>query len=305
MLNLTNLVDTATWESCRSHHPFKLENTHHLKKINGLVKDLSSKYEGSVAYFENTKTLTGRFMSYAEGTPIFPLFKFVPQKYFIETYEPTHYWKKSPIDEIVADRLLSYRLFKYDLPYQDFNYEPNYRLYVCHSIFDLDKSAIVKSAVWAHTHKQRVVIRLGTIRDVADTENKYERLIEQIYKSGVSKDLFIVDLYSHIDDLVNNCKMMWSANSGVGFAALLKGKPVSHFYKDIDYSYGPVARFTHSADEAFDEDFQINYDDVRRYFTWYYKKLCVDLNRDDAIDMIDEKLFRYFKQKQPISEMLT
>ena len=305
MLNLTNLVDTATWESRRSHHPFKLENTHHLKKFNGLVKDLSSKYEGVVAYFENTKNLRGRFMTYAEGTPIFPLFKFTPQTYFVDTYEPSHFWKEAAIDDNIIDRLKTYRQFKYDLPYQEFNYEPNYRLYVCNSIIDLDKSAIVKSAVWAHTNKKRVVIRLGTIRDVADTENKYEMLIEQIYNSGVSKDFFIVDTHSHIDDLVNNCKMMWTANSGVGIAALLKGKPVSYFRKNPDYSYGPIAQFTHSADEAFDEDFRIDYDTVRRYFTWYYKKICVDLNRDDAIDMIDEKLFRYFNKNQTLSEMMT
>jgi ABC-type dipeptide/oligopeptide/nickel transport system permease component len=98
---------------------------------------------------------------------------------------------------------------------------------------------------------------------------------------------------------------MWTAASGVGFAALLKGKPVSYFMRDYDYNYGPIARFTESADEAFADDYVLDYDIVRRYFTWYYKAICVDLKDPNVYNVIDEKLHNYFRLEYSLDEMLT
>lgn len=299
-IDLSNIADIELWKEARKQHQFKQTNAEYLNKFNNKLIGLSDKYNGCVSYLSSVDDV--KCLTYTEGTPIFSLFKFVPQSYFIDEFEPCNYWKESDIDQDVIDRLLSYDLFKYDLPTIPFAHDAGYYLYVCSSILDIDKVSIVRCAAWALKNNERVIIRLGTTRDVHDKNDGYISLINALRMKGITEKNLIVDEKSHIDDLVVNCKAMWSAASGVGFAALLRGKPVSYHMRDYDYSYGPIAQFTASADVAFQNT--IDYDIVRRYFTWYYNKISIDLKHENYSDMIESRLHRYFKLNHSRDEML-
>lgn len=303
-IDLSAIVNVEQWKEVRKQYPFMQPNAKFLHQFNEMLINLVDKYDGIVSYL-STDTKDKKFLTYTEGTPIFSLFKLVPQTYFIDTFEPSEYWKKSNIDDAIIDRLTSYNTFKYELNSTDNNYDPNYYLYVCTSHYEIDKIAMIRSAYWAKINNKRLVIRLGVGRHVFDKKNLYSKAIKILRDKGITEENVIIDTTSHIDTLVSNCLMMLTAASGVGFAALLKGKPVSYFLRDCDYSYGPIARFTSKPEEAFDDNYVLNYDDVRRYFTWYYNKIAIDLLHQNAGEMIEQRIYDYFTLNKNLDEMLT
>lgn len=153
---------------------------------------------------------------------------------------------------------------------------------------------------WAKDNKKHIVFKTHPIPvDSVDFSVYWDQFKEQ----------GLVSEYSHLisdvntDLLVDNCKMVWTMSSGVGCQAVLKGKPVSYFQNDYDFTYGPVAKYCDTADEAYDNT--INLENVERYFSWYYYKFAIDMQRFDYKELINKRFNEFYNEHKTAEQMFT
>lgn len=293
MTNL-ELVDVDSWKNIRKATVFKLHNAHYLNQFNDALRSIAIRYDNlDIRYYEQLSLpLKKRFMLYGEGTPLFFLFKLVPQDYFVYTFKPDHFWKNYHVNETTIQQLLSYDLNKYTTNKQFIKYPFDYILYVAGIQYQTEFQLLEQIAKWSTHTKNHVVVKTHPYIDQLYPD-LYQTQIESFYQRGIDKKYFHLDSVSNTDKLVDYSYMVWTILSGVGFQALLKQKPVSYFGKDVDYNYGPIAKFSRSPAEAY-ENTGIPYHEVKKYFTWYYDKLSVDMHSSQWFTQLESKLHSYF-----------
>lgn len=279
------------WCRARITQPEKLKNAKYLKQFISNAADIAPSITGNLLYY--SKTSYGKYISYGEGTPVFYFFKVVPDSYYITYFEPDNLYKNHSIDKNIISVLKSHNLTKYNITANaDFNYN-NYIL-VPLQRHDEQINFIKDISTWANSNKTLVIFKIHPLSmsttsiDSLSTEysNKYAIFVENV----------------DIDLLIDRCIAVWTFNSGIGFNALLAFKPVCYFLKDYDHTYGPVAKFCSSIDEAA-ESYTPDCEDVMRYFSWYYNTFIIDVSKYTAKDKLLKRLTNYFHYNYSIKEL--
>jgi hypothetical protein len=156
---------------------------------------------------------------------------------------------------------------------------------------------------WATSNHKHVVVKTHPYTNTLHLED-YKKRFYALYSKGIDKQYFHLVCEANTDYLVDNCYMLWTTLSGVGFSALLKEKPVSYFGRDIDYNYGPIAKFCKTPEEAYD-NIRLPYSEIKRYFSWYYDKLSIDLHSTDWQSTLKNRLYQYFCLRKSPYEYLS
>jgi hypothetical protein len=287
-LDLSNTLSYYDWCRLRETQKAKWINVPYLKKFNEALNYLSNKYDGEIVYYTNRhKNL--RYMSYGEGTPAFYLFKLVPTDYFVYRFPETAYWKHTDPDTDLFNYLKDKQANKYKQSDINIDFPFDYVLFVLQQIH-LSLPILKQVSEWALDTKTNVVYKAHPMEQHNELVpmNRYTHLVKE----------------ANIDYLIKKAKAVWSRESGVGFQALLQNIPTAYFEKSIDYNYGPMAQFSTTPYEAAKNP-HVPYNEIIRYFTWYYKAIAVDVSKPTFIETIEDRLFRYFIKKETERELLT
>ena len=295
-LDLTKRQTYLEWAIPRRSSPNKIPNAIYLRKFDQCVDSISEKYNGTLRYFESNDKRNS--LVYIEGNPFFSLFKITPNGYFIDYFEPDDYWKVYPTDSEIIQKLLARNANKYKQTSKFINLNlDNYILFPMQRP-SLHLGLLRDSLQWAKDNKRHIVFKTHPMPvDQIDIVEYWD----QFNNEG------LITEYSHLisdvntDVLVDNCQMVWTMSSGVGTQALLKGKPVSYFEKDYDFTYGPIANYCANIDQA--PNAKITIDDVEKYFSWYYHKFAIDMQAINYNKKIENRFNLFYNEGKSVEQL--
>jgi hypothetical protein len=313
-LDLTNTLNHIEWCKTRSIQKEKWFLANHLKKFNNVLFDLKDKYDGHITYYDTAGLVAWRswrakpgdakfelnlpekYMSYGEGSPVAYFFKFVIQDYLCFDYDDKGYWKKYDIKEDVINYLLSVRLDKWpnmQNPEIKINFDHDYILYAMQKP-SRDWDEIVAIAKYAKQNKQHIVFKPHPFYTPFDGNEAFQQLQEE----GLTSEYTILaPMEGNTNYLVDNCKLLITPESGVGMHGLLIGKPVIYTQRMCDYSWHIAATYRPDLAKTINDINlyeKLPYEEVMRYFSWYYDKFFIDISRDNYKEKIEERMYQYF-----------
>jgi hypothetical protein len=301
----TDLITTLQWNTLRSTQPEKWKNSHWIDVFNNNLLSFSKQFNGKVSYYNGgVKTQQDCLLEYSENSPIFHHFKLSPNGYFLYNYVPNNLWKTHYIDDTILDVFNHLNVNKYNQPHHTVNLETTFILFALQSIADrIDLKKLVEIILWA----EKIRIHILFKKHPFSSKNDF---IDQLFlrlksKNYVTQYAILVGADVNIDYLIDNCKAVWTFSSGVGFQALLKQKPVVVFkVKSYQADYFPVATVASTPEEAYIAPI-LPLIDLKRFLSWYYHTLVLDVSSNTFSDKLYSRLDRYFVQKKSIEELFT
>lgn len=297
-LDLTHLQTALNWSIERRSTPSKLANAKYIQLFNKHVRSTQNDYNGYIRYFELPAKTRSDHLVYIEGTPFFSLFKLTPNGYFIDYYQPDDYWKSAETDPKIIQRLLARNANKY-IQTSD-TIDLNLDRYI---LFPMQRPSLQIKLIeqclqWAKDNKRHIVFKTHPM--------PVDEVDLMVYWSDFN-NRGLLSKYSHLVDnvntdvLVDNCEMVWTTNSGVGTQALLKGKAVAYFENDYDFTYGPIATFCKSVDDA--ANATISIDNVEKYFSWYYHKFAIDMQAVNYREKINQRFDMFYNRGYTVEQL--
>jgi hypothetical protein len=306
MLEL-DLISEQTWASARTSQPGKLLNIEKLIKFNSALETVKYEYNGKIAYHKFNKkydaTSMANTLEYTENSPIFEYFKLSPYSYYLTHFPTDNLWQRCDIDSTIIQTFSNTnkykqnnKLYHFDKPYILFTLQSNRSLLPHSFIPDI----LIKTVLWATRTKNYVVFKLHPFTDENSHVINYWK---QLIKLGHITDYTVlVDSSYNLDHLIANATQVWTFSSGSGMQAVIAGKPVSHFYANVDFA--PMAKFSISPEQAFTTQ-SIAETDRLRFLTWYFTKLTINSESKDLMSRIRYRLEQFFVNKHTdISKIL-
>lgn len=279
-LDLTRTLTRNEWLRGRDMHPAKVQQARWIDRFNEALSQVETTSRRSVAY------MSGPDMTYIEGTPVFHWFKLTRSGFFIGHGYDDETWKSYPVRPDIREILHNTELNKWDVEDTALDIEPGYILFPV-QVFSSQIKLIAQTAKWATDNKQRVLIRPHPYpRENVDEHQIWDRMVSRL---GLNEEYVQFSGTGNINALVKGCKAVWSSNSGVGLPALLQNKPVAYFLKDFDHTYGNVATFCKTVEDAAQAPPPCP-EDVDRFFSWYYDTVVIDLQREECVEDIQRRI---------------
>lgn len=241
--------------------------------------------------------IVGTDLAYEELAPFSNCMMMTPKQYLFSTTKPTNLWKASKIDDYAIERILSMNSNKYSIIEKSTNIPDHpYILFIISSIL-LQEQTIKRVLQWAHDNQQYVIFKdhpypLNGVR--AKTYwNKYGALL--------SKYVTLIDT-GNLETLLEHCTAVWCYNSGVGFKAILKKKPVAYFLAgELSNLVGGICVSPEQAAQATVP----TEEDTYRYISWLYNKVLIDTELPNAGEILEKRLHSFYIQnKRTITEFL-
>lgn len=293
MLNTQRIYPYTDWcndmyDGWHDDPTYRWKDAVYMKRFQDTIHNVKHMFAGVITHYSKGPLFNIRYMMYAEGTPIFHFFKFVPKDYFIYTHEPDDLWKKHAIDENILSFFSANGLNKYESPNESFSIHYEYILVPLQYHYDqLEMIRMITD--WARENKKHVIFKKHPF------VNDRGKDFIGYFKNNFHNDYVVLTTAGNTNDLVRNCKMVWTDDSGVGLNALIQKKPVSYFKKTYDFTYGPIAKYCKTPEEAHNNP-GTDDEDLLRYLSWYYHRFIVDMKSPEAEDKIVERLDLVFNK---------
>jgi hypothetical protein len=294
------------WIQARKQDNLQVVNSHLISTFNNAFKLLQHKYNGVLKYYKSTKQFklnSHDILEYSETTPFARMFKVSPKGYFLYNYEPYDLWKRHSIDNNIISKY-TYETNKYTQPDKTFTIQHQDYILFClqanatylpHSFNVRGLFDIVK---WSKEHSKPVYFKL---HPHTKPDSHIYKLWQKLKDNGYITDITVlIDSSYNLDHLIDNSLAVWTFSSGAGFQAILKNKPVSHFYQETDYA--TIANFVSTPEQAFLSK-QTNEEDKLRYLSWYYHKLTMDVTSNTFVDRLDERFYQVFEKRLKIDQI--
>lgn len=278
-LDLTRLLNNEEWCKARIAHPSKLEQVHWFEKFHEALQQLTPLSNVSIGY------LTNADLVYTEGTPLFHWFKFTKNGAFILHSYDSEDWKYCNPDESFRNILLDSAINKWkpvdtgSLQFEDYVLLPIQRM-------SAELKIIIPAMKWAKENKKLILFRPHPYP--SDTIDQ-TALWKKLDRAGLVNEYTVFTDNGAIEDVVDSCNSIWTSNSGVGLQGIIHQKPVAYFHKDVDHTYGPIATYCKTVQEAAEAKAP-NLCDVDRYLNWYYNEIVIDLSSDCYIEKMKERI---------------
>jgi hypothetical protein len=300
----TNLITGYQWKNLRINQKEKWKNSHWFEVFNKKLLSFSDDFNGVVSYYDGssiTKKPSTKLIEYSENTPIFYHFKLSPNGYFLYNYKPDPLWQAHDIDTNILS-FYNKQTNKYKQPDNKFNFQYPYILFALQSLpARTDIKKLIEVILWAEKNKTYLLFKKHPFSKPNDVFDKLFTAMRS--KKLITKYAILVSYDFNIDYLISACEGLWTFSSGTGFQALLKNKPVSVFkVQSFCADYYPIARLCSSPEEAYNNK-SISEDTVKRFFSWYYNKLVIDLSTKDCEEKIYNRLHDVYIKRKSIEEI--
>ena len=296
-LDLDDIITTKEWSEIRKTQKEKYQNITHLETFNKCLYKMKNDFNGNIGY--SYRCSGEKDLFYCENTPIFHFFKFSPKKYFMEKEDVFNLWKKSDTDGNIIDKFESFNTNKYKQPNQTIDIEyDKFILFPLQSMFEKFNTEIFYDCVkWAVKNEKNIVFKLHTFHT---NDNSIQKAIDNVcVYPKVKKYVKFVGNEYNIDNLIDQCEMVWIFNSGAGLQALLKGKSVSYFMKPFEYY--PMCKYAKTPEEAYDGKYDL--DTVKKFLSWYYHKLIIDSTSSNFEEKMHDRLDKVLNKNLTIHDI--
>lgn len=291
-------ITPKEWCESRIDQKLKFQNVSYITEFNKALVKFKDEFDGEVRYFyKNTDLSHHKILYYAENTPIFYLFKLSPDGFYIDNEDTNDLWKRSEIDTTILEKFNSLTTNKYLQGEQTFKDESDFILFPLQSLANkFDPKIFFDCIGWAVKNKKKIVFKLHPFHH----GNVVNNSVISIKKNPkIQEYVKFVNSEYNLDDLIDKCCMVWTFNSGSGLQAILKGKPVSYFMKPYDYA--PICKYSLTPEEAFNCEY--NSENVKRFLSWYYHKLTLDVTHNDFENKLYERMDNYFNKDYTIDDL--
>jgi hypothetical protein len=308
-------MSTEKWKNIRSDKPMeKWKNAHYFDKFNAVINKYASEFDGSIKYYpspgiriDSKTNPKNRLLEYSENSPMFNLFKLSPNGYYIYNYNQLDLWKKHDIDHNIIEFLNDKNTNKYNQNNKIYEFDEEFILFPLQSLYvRFDANIFIRCVIWAEKNKKYIIFKKHPF-SVAD--DHIDKVWKHLQQKGIIKQYAKLITHEYnLDKLIDAAKMVWCFSSGAGTQALLKRKPLSFFSWDIKgrvrpfVDYAPIAHLSNGPEDAYSNK-NINEEDLKRYFSWYYHKLVIDLDNNDYEQKIYNRMYDFYVKDKTIEEI--
>lgn len=291
------------WLVLRKHQPLKLKNFPHLSKFSESIKRLSDKHQIPYVFADAHKA---QYLEYSlifrGGSPNYKLFKMTPYGDYVTRWPMYHLWKDCDIDEGIIDRFNAMPNNRYIQPDSKTETPESYDLYLMQ--MNLASTPMLPHNphldVESGTPKDDVVCRkalkyvkenkIYTIFKAHPTTTIPSSKVWEIYKrEGLVSEysIFVDDV--NTDSLIPKANRVYSADSAVSLNAMLAGKRVATFHPMDLSEVVPMIK----TPEDLDDIEPISLEDQKRFLSWYYHKLAIDIDDPNYEDKMESIMIRF------------
>lgn len=301
-----NLISMEDWIKSRELHGIETKNSQLIQKMNDGIYSLKHKYTGSIVYYKYVKKTpynSRSIIEYSESSPFARLFKVSPSGYYLYNFQQNDLWKRHKIDDTIR-QYFSINSNKYTQPAGLYDIQHDKYILFCfqsnasrinhpfniRGIYDILKwSKETNTPVYFKEHPH--------MKEDSHLINMWNKLKKAGFVTDITR--FIGKEYQ-LDHLIDNSSAVWSFSSGAGFQAVLKNKPVVHFYENTDYS--AIANYAKTPEDAIKAKCARD-EDCLRFLSWYYHKLTIDVTSSNFTERLNERFDQVFNHELPIDKI--
>ena len=320
------------WAKIRLDKPKKLANLPHLIKFHESLKRISKRQKIYFLFADliKAKFLSNTLM-YRGGSPNYTHFKISPGGEYILYNPKYHLWKNQTIDPNIINKYLSFKNNRYEQPNKTIELPEHYNLFALQLTsrkfgaydlplgkmeiekddpryspngtffgelglkgIELTEHDVMPRDEWATRDairhaKETKTYTIFKAHPVASSPNT--KTWDNFIKEGILNEycIFVDGHECNVDYLIDHADLVYSSDSAVSFSAMLKGKPTATYYNTDMSEIIPTIK---TSDELVDIK-TIPEEDVKRFLSWYYHKLCFDIEQDDYEDKIERMVVRF------------
>jgi hypothetical protein len=294
-LDLTKAISSRKFFEQRKQHPLKIKNLPQVHKFLKTVIELSKNYKGYLSHIDNYSGKDGHLV-YEEGNPNFNLYKVSPNGIFINYYNQSNdYWKTTEIRKGTVDTMLALSNNKYEVASSLVCLPKNFILFPLQRAI-AENYYLESVAKWAKINKVYVVFKE---HPCSSEETTFAEIINSV--KNRSEYTMFVNKKANIDYLIDKCNRVWTLDSGVGFTATVKGKPVATF-RPTDYSvFGN--QVSTLRDAALIK--APSKEELHRFLTWYYDVFTIDIDSSDFKERLSYRFDAFYNKNSSIKDLYT
>jgi len=270
----TQLISKDDWQLPRQYQSEKFSNYKFIRKFNKAVHELRNEFDDSVKIqYLSSDEVDSNTIEYTEASPVPHFIKVVKDRYFITKFDPIDAWENHDINTQTYNYVNKLSFSKYKDYNSVFEFDGDYILYALQSTrSDLD--LIIKTMKYANDTSTNVLFKLHPFMDKDHVLLKAWPLLEE--KGLITKHTVLVPASHNTAALIDNSTAVWTHSSGVGFTAVMKGKPVTTFGQ-VDYS--PLCGDQPATEET-----------KQRFISWFYDKIVVDVSNTNYKKILKDRI---------------
>jgi hypothetical protein len=293
-----------TWLVVRKDKPLKLKNFPHLFKFSESIKRLSEKHQIPYVFAEAYIAMYFDYtLIYRGGSPNYKLFKMTPHGDYVTRWPMYHLWKDHPIDDGIIERFLAMPNNRYMQPNTVIETPESYDLYLMqmnitkfkvtnhiNPNWDFEKDAPKDDVVCRMVLKYVKENKIYTLFKAHPTTSMPSEKAWEVYKrDGLVSEYSIFIDNVNTDSLIPNANRIYSADSAVSLNAMLAGKKVATFHPMDLSEIIPMIK----SPEELDLIQPVPIEDQKRFLSWYYHKLVIDIDDPNYEDKMESIMIRF------------
>lgn len=271
-------------------HNIKEKNLPLMKKLASSVFSSCEKYDVPVKYITEYEP-SDKVITFSEGSPVTNLSiitingEYSTQKH--RTNPHLNLWKNIESDDSVVEYFKSKKIRKWEVSWDekkiDFNHP--YGLFALQASSGVHKEMTIDAMKFATETQTHIVFKAHPCSPSLPAEHVFKKILSEY----VSEYTILVGYDADVDYLIDNADFVISPDSAVLFNALVRGKKASSY---MSTNFSELIPVVHSAHQL--KNLSIpSEQDRNKFLTWYRDYLCIDLEREDYENRIDERVRLY------------
>lgn len=279
------------WVKYRSHNPEKMHLIPFVKKCIDIARPWY--YEaGEITTFE---VFDGRKPDYyfMGGYGKFEHIKFNKGLYSLR-YEPSDDWKNAPENEDIYNQYLGRANDRYIQTSDRWVKDRPYVLFPMQFVYPKDYFETWAAVEWATKHKVYTIFkRHPASSSQSQTPRDYDKFWEVATRAGITSEYthFPVENYS-AQSMIDQCDMMFSADSAMTLEAMLRGKPTFTMRRCQISDIVPILDYR-KIDETILDIAPVPVRDQKKWLNWYWHSCVNDLDADNFEWKINQRRTLY------------
>ena len=298
---IKNMISSREWVKIHGEISNKVEMyTPAIDSLHRIISEISLNYPNGEFVFNHDDMDLIKDKRLALGikdtSPIPFLFKLYSSTFNAKGNNFVDFWKKSSIDNSIIEKFKKHSHHKYKSNDDFMNIDEPYILFVIQDYPSFDFKLFIKLLKWSTENKRKIVFKTHPLTHKDFTFKKYWSILEVLKLTSFCEMIDNADL----DDLIDKSQKVWSFNSGVSLAAVLRGKPVATF---SNCDYNPVAVLCSTPEQA-DSIKLPDEENILRFLSWFYHRFTIDMTNENAKERFTELFDLFYKEGKPLEHIL-
>ena len=262
------------------------------------IDKYSKQYEIPCVFVESSKVqILRNALTWTSGSPNINLIKLTFNSEYTYFRDNPRYgfWKDEEIDPNIISKFKSFNNNRFPQPDQEIELPENYDLFFLQIPHSKDRNETIDALKYCKDRKIYTLFKGHPTSPFPGNKKVWDKLKEEGYVSEYS-----IYVEAETDFLIKNARRTYSSTSVCSLNSILQNK-ITATYNDNDLSeIVPTMKTAYELDDVE----PIKQEDIERYLSWYYHKLCIDVYNENCDERIEKRILN-FKNKVPMREFLS